>query len=309
MFTRERENALEIQSLFGYNTRVMSGKARISPLRWVFFILLGVGLVVLCCYLAAGRGAAAAARAEGQSIYIADAPLSGTPEPFIGGMVLLTPEQMARVPMADGFEWPCGTPEGAMMYDAQPFGADNAKRGGKHTGQDLNGIGGENTDLGEPVYAAARGLVVFSGKPSEDWGNVVVLAHRLPGEDSIIQTLYAHLDTREVSLGTVVHRGRRIGTIGNADGRYLAHLHFEVIQSRCTEAGMPGYHPAGGMNRLNPAEVIAGFPAPKHADAFDTVRHLRIREAYLSRSQSTPPTTAPVPEGAIPVKPSQFITP
>lgn len=287
----------------------MIGKGRISPLRWVFFILLGVGLVVFCCYLAAGRGAAAAARVEGESIYDADAPKAGMPEPFIGGLILLTPEQMARVPLADGFEWPCGTQEGGMVYDAQPFGADNAKRGGKHSGCDLNGIGGENTDLGEPVYAAARGMVVYSGKPSDEWGNVVVLAHRLPGEDCIIQTLYAHLNTRDVSLGTMVHRGRRIGSIGTAGGRYLAHLHFELIQSRCTEAGMPGYHPAGGMNRLNPAEVIARFPAPKHPDAYDAVRSLRIREAYLSRSQSAQPATAPVPEGTIPVNPSQFITP
>ena len=300
---------LEIQAFLGYNTRVMAGKARISPLRWVFFILLGVGLVVLCCYVAAGRGAAAAARAEAPSIYAADVPPSGEANPLLAGMILLTPEQMARVPMADGFEWPCGTPEGAMMYDAQPFGADNPKRGGKHSGQDLNGIGGQNTDLGEPVYAAARGMVVFSGKPSEEWGNVVVLAHRVPGVEGVIQTLYAHLDSRGVSVGTMVHRGRRIGSIGTAGGRYLAHLHFEVIQSRCIEAGMPGYHPDGGMNRLNPAEVIAQFPAPQHPDAYDAVRQLRIREAYLSRSQTKQPSPANVPEGTIPVNPSQFITP
>lgn len=287
----------------------MARQRHISPLRWLFFILLGVGLVVFCCYLAAGRGAAAAARAEGESIYLADAPKSHMPDPFIGGLILLTPEQMARVPMVDGFEWPCGTPEGGMVYDAQPFGVDNAKRGGKHSGQDINGIGGENTDLGEPVYAAARGLVVYSGKPSEAWGNVVVLAHRLPGEDGIIQTLYAHLDDREVSLGTVVHRGRCIGHIGTAGGRYLAHLHFEAVQSRCTEAGMPGYHPRGGMNRLNPADMIARFPAPQHPDVYDAVRASRIREAYLSRSKTktTPPVSTP--QGTIPVNPSQFITP
>ncbi len=195
-----------------------------------------------------------------------------------------------------------------MMYDAQPFGAENAKRGGKHSGQDLNGIGGENTDAGEPVYAAGRGLVVYSGVPSAEWGNVVVLAHRVPGDERVVQTLYAHLEEREVSLGTVVERGRRIGRIGTAGGRYLAHLHFEAIVSRCTEAGMPGYHPAGGMNRLNPAELIAGFPAPKHADVYDAVRALRIREAYLSRSEKSPAATK-LPEGTIPVKPSQFITP
>ena len=51
----------------------------------------------------------------------------------------------------------------------------NAARGGRHTGQDLHGIGGENTDEGLPVRAAGRGLLIYAGEPSPDWGNVVVL--------------------------------------------------------------------------------------------------------------------------------------
>ena len=93
------------------------------------------------------------------------------------------------------------------MYDAQGFGTLNATRHGHHTGKDINGIGGENTDLGEPVCAAGRGLVVYSGCPTPEWGNVVVLLHRLPGEDGYVQTLYAHLRQRDVRVGQYVARG------------------------------------------------------------------------------------------------------
>ena len=40
--------------------------------------------------------------------------------------------------------------------------------------------------------------------------------------------MYAHLDRLDVAVGTLVHRGRRIGSVGSANGYYPAHLHFEV---------------------------------------------------------------------------------
>lgn len=259
-----------------YNAASMSTQRRKDPFRIAFLVLLGLGAAGLCYIIAAGQSERM--RRMGGSVYNADEPLAESPDALIAGLVLLKPEQMALVPLADGFQWPVGAPNMAMMYDAQPFGAGNPKRGGFHTGQDLNGIGGNDTDKGEPVCAAGRGLVVYSGVPAEGWGNVVVIAHRLPGQDSVIQTLYAHLDKRCAKTGQLVSRGQRIGSIGTANGHYLAHLHFEAIESRCIEAGMPGYHPAGTMNRMNPAELIARFPAPQHPDPYDSVRRLLIRE-------------------------------
>ena len=43
-----------------------------------------------------------------------------------------------------------------------------------------------------------------------------------------VESLYAHLATIEVARGDVVTRGHRIGTIGDAGGRYPAHLHLEL---------------------------------------------------------------------------------
>lgn len=128
-----------------------------------------------------------------------------------------------------------------------------------HYGQDLNGIGGENTDFGDPVYASARGKVVYCGEPSPDWGHVVVLLHRLP-DGHFLQTLYAHLSKVHVRYGELVARGKVIGEVGSAGGRYFAHLHFEMIRSIANEAGLKGY----GMdtaNRIDPKDIFEKYPA------------------------------------------------
>lgn len=285
----------------------MAKRRPIPKARKVFIALAVAGTIALAYAVGAGYAArSAAAPAQDTSIYRADAPLSGMPAELLSGFIPLRPEQLLTAPIADGFQWPCGTPGAAMIYDAQPFGAMNKKRHGHHTGQDLNGIGGQNTDLDLPVYAAGRGLVVYCGEPSPGWGRVVLLAHRLPDESGIVQTLYAHLNSIDVRVGQLVPRGVRIGSIGTAGGRYLAHLHFEAIPSLCIEAGMPGYHPGGTMNRMNPAELIARYPAPPVPDAYDSIRRLRISEA----AKSTPTHAAPAQQqqpGIISVSPSQFL--
>ena len=108
------------------------------------------------------------------NIYDEDIPRSA-PVPVDYRMVLLTPQELAKAPLADVFTSPLGDENGAFTYVAQGVGDMNAARKGRHAGQDLNGIGGENTDEGLPVRAAGRGLLIYAGEPSSDWGNVVVL--------------------------------------------------------------------------------------------------------------------------------------
>ena len=74
-----------------------------------------------------------------------------------------------------------------------------------------------------------------------------------------VQCLYAYLKTiSEIPLGTIVGRGEQIGTVGTAHGNYLAHLHFEMIESIAHEAGMPGYGKTT-FNRINPDEVLEKY--------------------------------------------------
>lgn len=283
----------------------MAAKMRVSRVRWISLGLFLTGFVALAAYVIWGQARAPKSPyAESRSIYNKDVPPDTMPEQLLTGLIQLRPEDIVKIPYADGFESPVGGSNGAMSYDAQSFGAPNPRRGGNHCGQDLNGIGGMNTDEGEPVRAAARGLVIYSGKPSAGWGNVVVIAHRLPGDARVIQTLYAHLRERSVNTGRLVARGTLIGTVGTADGNYPAHLHFEVVASRCIEAGLPGYSAVGVMNRLDPDEILQHHPAPPLPDPYDSIRRLRIREAALQAPSSAP---AGMPDGAIPVTPSQFL--
>lgn len=286
----------------------MARKSPTSPFRWVYVALLALGALGVCFLM--GRGLLTREKLPEQrkaaGVYEADAPLPSMPEKLLPGYILLSVEDLLTVPEVDGFQWPCGSPNGAMTYDAQPFGTDNPEYGGHHAGADINGIGGQNTDLGMPVCASARGLVVYCGTPSPGWGKVVVLAHRIPGTDRIVQTLYAHLNDTNVRRGSVVARGEQIGTIGTADGRYLAHLHFEAIESRCTEAGVRGYHPDGTMNRLDPADLISSYPAPAVPDVYRAVRAQRIR-AWNSAPPSFRDST--LPADVIPVNPSQYSQP
>jgi len=64
---------------------------------------------------------------------------------------MLSPLELASIPTATHFDFPLGNENGAMAYNAQRF-TEN-----KHLGDDLNGIGGENSDLGDPIYAIADG--------------------------------------------------------------------------------------------------------------------------------------------------------
>lgn len=130
-----------------------------------------------------------------------------------------------RVSVADGFQLPVGNGTGEGYYVYRGY-SPNA-----HQGEDWNGKGGGNTDLGDPVYATADGVVVYSEDYRRSWGNLVIVRHAYRGTDGAIQfadSLYAHLHARSVRLYQMVKRGQQVGTIGTAHGLYAAHLHFEI---------------------------------------------------------------------------------
>ena len=135
--------------------------------------------------------------------------------------------QRYETPVALRFDEPLGSAGGALTYNPQPFWAMNETRGGHHTGDDLNGIGGMDTDLGDPVFSVADGLVTFAGPSSPGWGNIVIISHRTP-DNQRLQSMYAHLLRIDVKPGDLVGRGTRIAAVGTANGLYPAHLHFEM---------------------------------------------------------------------------------
>jgi hypothetical protein len=173
------------------------------------------------------------------------------PKPLDPAFVRLKPRETATLPLATRFDMPLGTEHGAFTYNARAFRIE------RHLGDDLNGIGGENSDLGDPVYAAGAGRVVYAGNPGPGWGKMILIAHRLPEGDElgpVVQTMYAHLETLKVRTGQTVQRGDPIGAVGTADGAYLAHLHFEVRVGPYVNPGQ-GYADTA-LNRIAPEAFI-----------------------------------------------------
>lgn len=126
--------------------------------------------------------------------------------------------------LADRFDYPVGKPEAEGYYKARGY------RPNGHLGEDWNGRSGGDSDLGDPVYAIGNGVVVLAVDYKLGWGNVVIIRHayREAGEVKYVDSLYGHLDKFMVTKGQQVTRGQQLGTIGDAHGKYPAHLHFEI---------------------------------------------------------------------------------
>lgn len=147
-----------------------------------------------------------------------------------GLLISLTHEASAveyqRSVLADGFDYPVGKPDAYGYYKARGF------RPNGHLGEDWNGRGGGNTDLGDPVYSIGHGVVVYSADYGSGWGNVVIIRHAYrhtkDGNVYYVDSLYGHLHERFVKLYDKVRRGQKVGTIGTNKGMYWAHLHFEI---------------------------------------------------------------------------------
>jgi len=151
--------------------------------------------------------------------------------PFDPAFVLARPIDQVISPRATRFDAPMGSEHAALTYNAQEFLMN------RHLGDDINGVGGQDSDLGDLVYAVADGRVCFAGWASDGWGNVVAVLHRSPLDGELMQSFYGHLDTMRVSVDAEVRRGQVIGTVGKGDGRYLAHLHFELRNYSALAAG------------------------------------------------------------------------
>lgn len=79
--------------------------------------------------------------------------------------------------------------------------------------------------IGTPVVAAAAGTVIRSDALGYNggYGGVVIVSH-----PNNVQTIYAHLNEANVSVGDRVEQGQVIGTSGNTGRSTGPHLHFET---------------------------------------------------------------------------------
>ena len=170
------------------------------------------------------------------------------------GCLLLTSNAAAqsgstiRVRLADGFDFPVGKPDAAGYYKFRGYWPNG------HLGEDWNGKGGGDSDLGAPIYAMGRGVVIFSQNIGVGWGNCILVRHVFREQDgriAMVDSLYAHLNERKVRLHELVEKGQLVGTMGGNNGMYAVHLHFEVRKNLHI-----------GMNRNSFARDSSNYHSP-----------------------------------------------
>lgn len=159
--------------------------------------------------------------------------------------------EQVRTRVADGFDEPVGKPDGEAYYRSRGFLS-------YHPGEDWNGLGGGNSDLGAPVYAIANGYVTFARDARMGWGNVVLVRHIYMenGKLETVDSMYAHLSKIVVREGQQVTRGQQVGTIGTNRGMYVAHLHFEIRKNLHIGINRSAY-PRDLVNYYRPNVFIA----------------------------------------------------
>lgn len=81
-------------------------------------------------------------------------------------------------------------------------------------------IGGK---MGNPIYSADAGVIVYAGWNDWGYGNVVMVDH-----GNGWQTLYAHLESYNVQCGYYVGPGDIIGAMGSTGNSSGPHLHYEM---------------------------------------------------------------------------------
>ena len=102
-----------------------------------------------------------------------------------------------------------------------PFGY-RSSTSSYHTGVDIDGY----QSAGSPIVAADSGTVIMASY-NGGYGNCIIIDH-----GNGISTLYAHLNSMSVGVGSSVGQGQTIGGVGNTGTCYGAdgvHLHFEVL--------------------------------------------------------------------------------
>ncbi len=80
-----------------------------------------------------------------------------------------------------------------------------------------------NAQLGDAIYAAEAGRVVYSGKGIKQFGKMVIIKHH-----NGYLTIYAHNDSLVVHEGDKVKRGQFIGTVGKTGNVSSPQLLLEV---------------------------------------------------------------------------------
>jgi Peptidase family M23 len=130
---------------------------------------------------------------------------------------------------------------------------------GIHTGADLNLPA--DADKNSPVYAIGDGTVTYAQTyPNPNaWGNIVVIDHGTVDGKPLFSR-YGHVGKIMVSVGQSVRMGDQISSVGNGNGLFAYHLHFDISTTDILR-NRPGNWPAPSTNP-DPSLVKAHYVDP-----------------------------------------------
>lgn len=170
------------------------------------------------------------------------------------------PDVVNGVYVADGYDSPVGSAQerrGSRVWpsgwlDASPYGRlyfVGTPSEAYHTGADLN-FGSPYADKGMPVYSPASGVVIFASSLSV-WGNVLIVRHDplFSPTGAVLYSRFGHVQNMKVQVGQRVARGHQLCEIGDAFGRFVPHLHFDLSPTTIFET-RPSDWPGTNYSRL-----------------------------------------------------------
>jgi hypothetical protein len=180
--------------------------------------------------------------------------------------------------------WPCKGPV-TQQFGENPSTYARFNIPG-HNGVDVYVV------TGTPIKAAAEGIVEKVSYDSGGYGNYIKIQHN--DAMGIYRTLYAHLSSTSVIIGSNVYTGDIIGYSGNTGFSTGPHLHFELIVPWESEFGwkdrvdpMPYLESQYLPEPIQPA--LGGFQ-PNYGEAIVTATaglNLRLEPTTSSKSIGT----------------------
>lgn len=113
-----------------------------------------------------------------------------------------------------------------------------------HTGADLNNnLPRHDADAHAEVYSIGDGVVIYAQLVSKKvWGNLIVIDHGMVDGKPLFSR-YGHVEAISVTKGQTVKMGQLISRVGNGEGLFAYHLHFDISATEIlrTQAGFwPG---------------------------------------------------------------------
>lgn len=212
---------------------------------------------------------------------------------------------------------PVASPYGANWYSTNPYGnwyylGPGNTNPAYHTGDDL--IYWPGGPAHKPIYAIANGTVIYRDRVKNadgswsSWGKLIVIEHVRP-DGSRVYSRYAHEEDWLVELGDQVLRGQMIAHVGNAEGRFAYHLHFDISLTDALKRS-PWDWPGLDMARIqrdyvNPTRFLQENGIMTEQDKLKAVRDslngaLEILNGLISAPAPTPaPAPAPAPDGVM----------